>query len=67
MAPVQRSVINGKALVQYLHKDLVIDGVESRAEVKEDDSADVTGVYRLDDLVIVSCVPFSSYMTLKIS
>jgi len=30
----------------------VVDGVEGRAEVQKDDSADVIRVYRLDDLVM---------------
>jgi len=52
LAPVHRPGFNGKALVQYLQKDLVVDGVEGRAEVQKDDSADVIRVYRLDDLVM---------------
>jgi len=54
LAPVQRRGFNGKALVRYLQRDLVVDGVEleGRAEAQKDDSADVTRVYRLDDLVM---------------
>ena len=52
MAPVQRHAFDGKALVQYLQKDLVVDGVKGRAEVQKDDSADVTRVYCLDGFVI---------------
>jgi len=38
LALVQRPAFDGKALVQYLQKDLVVDGVEGHAEVKKDDS-----------------------------
>ena len=51
-SPVQRPGFNGKALVQHLQKDLVVDDVEDRVEVQKDDSADVIRVYRLDDLVM---------------
>ena len=52
LAPVHHHGFNSKALVQYLQKDLVVDGVECRAEVQKDDSTDVTRVYRFDDLVM---------------
>jgi len=54
LAPGQRHVFDGKALVQYLQKDLVVDGVKGHAEVQKDDSVDVdvTRVYCLDDLVV---------------
>jgi len=33
-------------------EDLMVDDVEGRAEVQKDDSADITRVYCLDDLVV---------------
>ena len=35
LAPVQRPGFNGKALVEYLQKDLVVDGVESCSEAQK--------------------------------